>query len=102
MAVGAQAELEYVAMLERMGQHKADSGMMLKEALGMTLWEHALSGDLQAAKLLLEYLVGKPLQRVKRSADFSHFAAFGPADQARAAAAVAEWEKTMGEDGGTG
>jgi hypothetical protein len=38
--------------------------MTQREALAHLLWDMALRGDLAACKLILEYMEGKPLQRV--------------------------------------
>jgi len=39
--------------------------MSRREALAHSLWDMALRGDLTACKLVLEYLEGKPVQRVE-------------------------------------
>jgi hypothetical protein len=65
--------------------------MSQREALAHLLWDMALRGDLAACRLLLEYMEGKPLQRVT--------AALGPLEQpeltaddlARAEEALLEW-----------
>ena len=44
-----------------------------REALAHLLWDMALRGDLAACKLILEYMEGKPMQRVT--------ATLGPAEQ---------------------
>ena len=38
--------------------------MSQREALAHLLWDMALRGDLTACRLILEYMEGKPLQRV--------------------------------------
>ena len=38
--------------------------MSQREALAHLLWDMALRGDLAACRLILEYMEGKPLQRV--------------------------------------
>jgi hypothetical protein len=65
--------------------------MSQREALAHLLWDMALRGDLTACRLLLEYMEGKPLQRVE--------AALGPLRQpdltadelARAEQRLLEW-----------
>ncbi len=74
--------------------------MSQREALAHLLWDMALRGDLAACRLVLEYMEGKPLQRV--------VAALSPLEQprisadelAQATSALEEWQGSGGAPSG--
>jgi hypothetical protein len=47
------------------GDGDAPRRMSRREALAHALWDRALRGDLTASRLILEYMEGKPVQRVE-------------------------------------
>ena len=58
--------------------------MSQREALAHLLWDMALRGDLAACKLILEYMEGKPLQRVAATLAPAEQPEFSADDLARA------------------
>ncbi len=65
--------------------------MSQREALAHLLWDMALRGDLAACKLILEYMEGKPLQRVAAALGPLELQELTAADLARAEEALLEW-----------
>ena len=74
-ADASTAELLRAVAGERIaiGDGEPPRRMSQREALAHLLWDMALRGDLAACRLVLEYMEGKPLQRVA--------AALGPLEQ---------------------
>jgi hypothetical protein len=65
-ADASTAELLRAVAGERIaiGDGEPPRRMSQREALAHLLWDMALRGDLAACRLILEYMEGKPLQRV--------------------------------------
>lgn len=54
--------------LRAAARHKTPEGALYRRALAEALWTRALQGNLAAARLILEYLVGRPTPRPEPSA----------------------------------
>jgi Family of unknown function (DUF5681) len=67
--------------------------MSQREALAHLLWDMALRGDLAACKLILEYMEGKPLQRVAATVGPPEKVEFAADELARAEEELLEWRK---------
>jgi hypothetical protein len=52
-------------MLRTAGNARHKEGITRKRALAEKIWEMALDGNLQAARLIYEYVDGKPAQRLE-------------------------------------
>lgn len=51
------------ALLRTVGGTHTEEGLLKRRALAEKVWELALKGDLDAAKIIYEYCDGKPVQR---------------------------------------
>jgi hypothetical protein len=66
--------------------------MTRREALTRILWAMALGGDLAACRVLLEYMEGKPVQRVAAAVGQAELPAVTADQLAQAQAALVTWE----------
>ena len=77
-------------LLRETAECMTQGGLARKQALVNKIWEMAENGDLAAARLILEYVDGKPVERIE--------AAIGPRvhftadDAAQAAVELRAWE----------
>jgi hypothetical protein len=65
--------------------------MSQREALAHLLWDMALRGDLTACRLILEYMEGKPLQRIAAAVSSGEPPEFTADELARAEERLLEW-----------
>jgi hypothetical protein len=92
-ADASTAELLRAVAGERIAMGNGDTPRRVsqREALAHSLWDKALRGDLAACKLILEYMEGKPVQRVEARVDRPEQPELTADEMALAQAALLEW-----------
>jgi len=84
-------------LLREAAESMTHGGITRKQAVVNKLWEMAEGGDLAAARLVLEYVDGKPVERVEGTLTVARLAPFTAGEAAQAMAELAAWEEL--EDG---
>jgi hypothetical protein len=74
----------------------------LREALAHLLWDMALRGDLAACRLILEYMEGKPVQRVAAEVRASGQPEANADEMANATAGLEAWLDSLAPGDGEG
>ena len=76
-----------------------EDGRALRRRVVEKIFEMAEKGDLAACRLILEYLDGKPVERIQ--AQVGPAVQFTSDDAAAAMEALREWEKSKGLEAGS-
>ncbi len=86
-------------LMEEIGDRKGTNGIELRREVVEKIFELARLGDLAACRLILEYLDGKPVERIQ--AEVGPAVHFTSDDAAAAMAELRAWEEAKGLEPGS-